>query len=334
VQGNQVGFESSLQQHLDTEQRRAVLEAIGGSINPDSTLGEIIDAAEALGWSDKMGDLSLADLAEALLAPNGESVAGVAAEVSEDAGEDEADADEDDEDDEAADADDDAEADDDFELEAQEPTPSRRKAGKVAAAKEAKGAAAKKKLAAASAPSSKKAASKKAASKKAVEAEPVRASKKAIDAEPMRTGKKTSKKLASKPGKKAVEEVASKPGRKAAEEVASKPGRKAAEAPTPARGGRGAEKVASPAATSSKKSSKKAGRRKPAAVDVDDRMSLDEAGEFFLPVVEELGEATMQALEEQTGVSRRKLRFHVGQLVKHGYLERHGMGRGTYYTRR
>ena len=45
VQGNQVGFESSLQQHLDTEQRRAVLEAIGGSINPDSTLGEIIDAA-------------------------------------------------------------------------------------------------------------------------------------------------------------------------------------------------------------------------------------------------------------------------------------------------
>ena len=42
--------------------------------------------------------------------------------------------------------------------------------------------------------------------------------------------------------------------------------------------------------------------------------------------------ATMQDLEEFTGVGRRKLRFHVGQLVRHEYLERHGMGRGTYYT--
>jgi len=308
VQGNQVGFESSLQQHLDTEQRRAVLEAIGGSINPDSTLGEIIDAAEALGWSDKMGDLSLADLAEALLASNGESAAGVTVEASEaevevdDEGD--ADADEDDEDEDDEDDDDD----DDFVLEVQEPT-SRRKPGKVAAAKEAKGVAARKKKAAA--------ASKKAAGKKAPEPVPVRASKKAPEPEPMRgAGKKGSKKLASKPGKKVVEEAVSKPGKKAA-------GKKAPE-PEPVR--------ASSAA--GKKNSKKAGRHKPAAVDVDDRMSLDEAAEFFLPVVEDLGEATMQALEEQTGVSRRKLRFHVGQLVKHGYLDRHGMGRGTYYTRR
>lgn len=282
MQGNQVGFESSLQQHLDTEQRRAVLEAIGGSINPDSTLGEIIDAAEALGWSEKMGDLSLADLAEALLAPNGES----ATAASEAAAEDDA-ADDEDEDDEGEDADDEDE-DDDFELEIEEPAPSRRKVSKAAAAKEAKGAAAKKKIA--------------AASKKV-------ASKKAADAEPMKASKKSAKKAAAKPGKK--------------------------EAPPPARSGRGAEKAASP--VTSKKTSKKAaaaGRRKPTAVDVDDRMSLDEAAEYFLPVVEELGEATMQALEEQTGVSRRKLRFHVGQLVKHGYLERHGMGRGTYYTRR
>lgn len=298
MQGNQVGFESSLQQHLDTEQRRAVLEAIGGSINPDSTLGEIIDAAEALGWSEKMGDLSLADLAEALLAPNGESATVSEAAAADDDGDDEADEDEADEDDDEGEGDD--EDDDDFELEIEEPAPSRRKPGKAAAAaaaKEAKSAATKKKITAAS---------KKAASKKAAEPEPMRGkktSKKAPQPEPAR-GKKSAKKLPE---------------------------------PEPVRGRKSAEKTASPAA--SKKTAKKAaaasaGRRKPTAVDVDDRMSLDEASDFFLPVVEELGEATMQALEEQTGVSRRKLRFHVGQLVKHGYLERHGMGRGTYYTRR
>jgi hypothetical protein len=42
--------------------------------------------------------------------------------------------------------------------------------------------------------------------------------------------------------------------------------------------------------------------------------------------------ATMQQLEEFTGIGRRKLRFHIGQLVRHEHLERHGMGRGTYYT--
>ena len=40
----------------------------------------------------------------------------------------------------------------------------------------------------------------------------------------------------------------------------------------------------------------------------------------------------MQELEEKTGMGRRKLRFHIGQLVKHERLTRHGMGRGTYYT--
>jgi hypothetical protein len=40
----------------------------------------------------------------------------------------------------------------------------------------------------------------------------------------------------------------------------------------------------------------------------------------------------MQAIEDATGMGRRKVRFHVGQLVRAGLLERHGMGRGTYYT--
>jgi len=85
---------------------------------------------------------------------------------------------------------------------------------------------------------------------------------------------------------------------------------------------------------------KKVGAHKKAArlralkrkIDAEERMSLDEAAELFVPIVTELRQATMQDLEENTGVGRRKLRFHVGQLVRHGYLDRHGMGRGTYYT--
>jgi predicted HTH transcriptional regulator len=61
-------------------------------------------------------------------------------------------------------------------------------------------------------------------------------------------------------------------------------------------------------------------------------MSLDEAAELFVPIVSELGNATMQDLEDATGLGRRKLRFHIGQLVRNDCLERHGMGRGTYYT--
>jgi predicted HTH transcriptional regulator len=69
-----------------------------------------------------------------------------------------------------------------------------------------------------------------------------------------------------------------------------------------------------------------------AKIDADDRMSLEEAAELLVPVIEELGQATMQDLEAFTGIGRRKLRFHIGQLVRHDHLQRHGMGRGTYYT--
>jgi len=241
-----VGFESSYRRHLDAEQRRAVLEAIGSSINPDSTLGEVVDAAEALGWNEQMGGLSLADLADALLAP--EEDANQAAE-----------ADEVDEEQQDLDLDDEYEEEDEDE----EPAPrARRAASKKAAKTPAKTPAAKKastKRKAAKTPAAKKASRKKPSSKKSA--------------------------------------------------VAKK--------------------------ASTKKSSKKGGRRKAEPVEqveIDDRMSLDQAADFFVPYVEELGEATMQALEEETGIARRKLRFHVGQLVRNGYLERHGMGRGTYYT--
>jgi DNA-binding transcriptional ArsR family regulator len=67
-------------------------------------------------------------------------------------------------------------------------------------------------------------------------------------------------------------------------------------------------------------------------IDADERMNLEEAAELFVPLIEEMAQATMQDIEEFTGVGRRKLRFHIGQLVREGYIERHGMGRGTYYT--
>ncbi len=67
-------------------------------------------------------------------------------------------------------------------------------------------------------------------------------------------------------------------------------------------------------------------------IDADEPMTLDEAAELLLPMVRALDMATMQALEETTGIGRRKLRFHIGQLVREGHLHRHGMGRGTHYT--
>ncbi len=67
-------------------------------------------------------------------------------------------------------------------------------------------------------------------------------------------------------------------------------------------------------------------------LDADEPMSLEEAAEVLVPIVSNMETATMQQLEEFTGIGRRKLRFHIGQLVRHEYLERHGMGRGTYYT--
>lgn len=67
-------------------------------------------------------------------------------------------------------------------------------------------------------------------------------------------------------------------------------------------------------------------------LDADEPMSLEEAAEALIPIVGNMKTATMQQLEEFTGIGRRKLRFHIGQLVRHGHLERHGMGRGTHYT--
>ncbi len=201
-----------------------MLDVLGGALGPDSTVGQLADAALALGWPE-FGELSLADLADALLgAPHGRPAGTTVHDEDEDDDDDE----DDDvvDDDEADETDDDDEDDDDADDD--------------------------------DAP--------------------------AVTAKPAR-------------------------GR------ATKPAAEAASASKPAA-------AAKPKA-----------RGKASKISLDDRMNLDEAAAVLLPLVRELGEATMQQLEQSTaGAGRRKLRFHIGQLVKHGRLERHGMGRGTYYT--
>jgi DNA-binding transcriptional ArsR family regulator len=218
-----------------------VLEVLASKLDGEATVGEIVDAANALGWSDGIGELTLGDLADALLSANGEgdSAARTGADARGVPTEDEDEAsDEDDEDDEEDDEDDDE--DEDEESDEDEEAPARGKA---------KG----------------------------------------------RAAKATTK---AKPTAKAK--------------------------------GKATKAAAAPAAKAAKG---KSGRTK-ATVSLDERMSLQEAAKAIVPLVQALGHATMQELEASTKAGRRKLRFHIGQLVRHGYLERHGMGRGTYYTAR
>lgn len=92
------------------------------------------------------------------------------------------------------------------------------------------------------------------------------------------------------------------------------------------------KRVKAPSARAGKAKKKAKATKAEAAGQFDERMSTEDAADAFLPLIENLGQATMRQLEDETGIGRRKLRFHVGQLVRHGYLTRHGMGRGTYYT--
>jgi hypothetical protein len=172
-----VGFEASYKRHLVQEQRRAVLRAIAQDLEPDTTMGEILDAAEDLGWGDGIGALSLSQLAKVLVFPE------------------------------------------------------------------------------------------------------------------------------------------------------------AAEEAVPANAGQQPEAANQQGHTHAGARSRPRGSQSAALSELDlERMNLDRASSVFVPIVRDLGDATMQGLEERTGIGRRKLRFHIGQLVKSGELTRHGMGRGTYYT--
>ncbi|MBC8070510.1 MAG: hypothetical protein IAG13_19415 [Deltaproteobacteria bacterium] len=237
MQRTLVGFEASYRRHLAAEQRRAVLDALAQSFDDESTVGQIVDAAAALGYVG-LGDLSLADLADALLSDvrAGHGATGERADRNasdDDAEEDDVEADADDDDDGADEAGDDEDEDEDEE----------------------------------------------------------------------------------------ESEVEAAPAAKARGRATAKPAAKAA-APK-----------GKPAAPPSKAAAKPAGKVKALKISLDDRMSLAEAADVLLPLVRSLGQATMQQLEGSTaGAGRRKLRFHIGQLVRNGHLERHGMGRGTYYT--
>ena len=202
-------FQTAFERHLLPEQRRAVLQTLAARVPQDATVGELVDAARALGWSEPMGTLTLQDFANALLGAK-ESEPDVDREV--------------------------------------KPAPV-------------------------------------AASQGVPEREapmPAPPAKAAPEKAPEKASKKASKK-------------------KAASKATAK---------------------TSDAALESLK----------ARLDADEPMSLEEAAEVLVPIVSNLGTATMQQLDEFTGIGRRKLRFHIGQLVRHEYLERHGMGRGTYYT--
>ena len=261
-----------------------MLDALAQQLHAEATVGEVLDAAQALGWHEHMGDLSLQDLADALLedeaaASKDEAAAAEGKDQDADDLEDEVDEDEVDEDEDEVDEVED-EAFEDFEDEdVEEPAPRSAK---------------------------KKSGTKKASKKK--------------------TAKKTAKKAgAKKTSKKAG---AKKTSKKAGAKKASKKA--------------GAKKASKKAGATSKKSGKRGSfrgaldsrrlRALKSRVDADEPMSLDEAAELFVPLVEQMGQATMQDLEELTSIGRRKLRFHIGQLVRNGYLERNGMGRGTFYT--
>jgi hypothetical protein len=283
------GFEDSFRRHLAVEQRRAVLDTIAHELTPDTTLGDIVDAAHDLGWADGLGELCLADLAVALFgdASPDEPVAAEAplprpalphVDADDDDNDELADSDSDDDADE--DADDDETAAESEDEDDDEPAA---RSGRKPSSLDRAVDRIEKTLAAA-----RKVRSKKAAAKVA--------------------GKKLAKAAARIP----TPVPAAKPAK----------GKAAAKA-VPA-------KVAAPV------KAVKAGR---APIDEDEdedddteAMSLDQAAKLLVPLVRKLREATMQDLEEQTKMGRRKLRFHIGQLVKHGKLRRHGMGRGTCYT--
>lgn len=266
------GFEDSYRRHLVVEQRKAVLETIARELNPATTLGDIVDAAQELGWGDAMGELSLGEFAEALL--GGEAV-GAPAAVVVDAGESELESeDEEDEDEEGELFAEEPEDDDDLSETEEDVAP-------PPVAKASRGKA--------------KVGAKKAA-KVAKEAKETKATK---PAKPAKGGRVV-------PTQTALPIIPPAPAGKKGAAAAKK--------------------------QLSKKAAKKAAMYVAAMQDDSDAMNLDQAAKLLVPIVRKLKEATMQDLEEQTGMGRRKLRFHIGQLVKHGRLKRHGMGRGTCYT--
>ena len=60
-------FEASYRRHLSGEQRRAVLELIAKELDAQVTLGQVVEAADSLGWGGGMGELSIRELADTVI---------------------------------------------------------------------------------------------------------------------------------------------------------------------------------------------------------------------------------------------------------------------------
>ena len=59
---------------------------------------------------------------------------------------------------------------------------------------------------------------------------------------------------------------------------------------------------------------------------------LPELSVHILEIAREHGRVTVNAAEKATGVSRNTIKDHIKALAKNGQLERHGAGRGTWYS--
>ena len=213
-------FQTAFERHLLPEQRRAVLKTLAEQVPQDATVGELVDAARALGWSEPMGTLTLQDFANALIG------------------------------------------------------------------------------------------AKESASDAALESDAARESAAALESD----AKSESESEMTARSEVVAAEPPKRPAAKAPPTAAKKPAK-----------AKKASKASAKTASAALESLK-------ARLDADEPMSLEDAAEVLVPIVSKLETATMQQLEAFTGIGRRKLRFHIGQLVRHEYLERHGMGRGTYYT--
>lgn len=62
-------------------------------------------------------------------------------------------------------------------------------------------------------------------------------------------------------------------------------------------------------------------------------ISLPELSVLIVQYIEQYKRATISNLVEATNTSRNTIKKHVVTLVEQGYLEQHGKGRGTWYTR-
>jgi hypothetical protein len=64
----------------------------------------------------------------------------------------------------------------------------------------------------------------------------------------------------------------------------------------------------------------------------DGGLSTDEVARQVLPFIEGNGDVTLEDIAEYSRIDRKVLRYHLGQLVKQGRLERLGVGRHAVYS--